>query len=475
MAEEGGLLATRYASEEMRRNFSDGHRYGLWRRIWTALAEIEASLGVPIPAEAIAAMRAGVDRIDFTRVAEIEKKNRHDVMAHIAAFGEACPAAKGFIHLGATSCCITDNADLILMREGLEIVKTKLLAAIDALARFAREHKDLPALAYTHLQPAQPTTVGRRAAMWLQDLLLDLDELDGRIAALLFRGAKGATGTQAGYLELFGGDEGKVRALDRALAERFGFADTFAVTGQTYPRKVDAQVLSTLAGIAVSAHKFSSDVRLLQAFHEIEEPFGRDQVGSSVMAYKRNPMRCERMGSLAKYVMALAQNPAMVAATQFLERTLDDSANRRLAIPEAFLAVDAILVVWQDVASGLVVHEPVIQARLAEELPFLATEAILAAGASAGGDREVLHAAIRRHARAVADARNEGRREAGLLERLAGDPVFAAIRDRLPDLVDPVRFTGRASNQVEEFLRERVEPVLEREAHRLGKRWEPRV
>jgi len=472
MEVEGGILASRYASEEMRRNFSPEHRYGTWRRIWTALAEIEASLGVPIPAEAIEAMRAGADRIDFARAAEIEERTRHDVMAHIAAFGEACPAAKGFIHLGATSCCITDNADLILIRDGLEIVKTKLLAVIDALARFARAHKDLPALAYTHLQPAQPTTIGRRAGMWLQDLLLDFEEIDGRIAALPFRGAKGATGTQAGYLELFGGDGEKVRALDRALAERFGFARTLPVTGQTYPRKIDLQILSTLAGIAVSAHKFSSDIRLLQAFHEMEEPFGREQVGSSVMAYKRNPMRCERMGGLAKYAIAIAQNPAMVAATQWLERTLDDSANRRLAIPEAFLAADSILVVWFDVASGLVVHEPVIRARLAEELPFLATEAILAAGVSAGGDREILHGAIRRHARAVADARNEGRREEGLLERLARDPVFAAVHDRLPGLVDPVRFTGRAARQVEEFLRERIDPVLAREAHRLGKRWE---
>jgi adenylosuccinate lyase len=472
---EPSLLASRYASAEMRANFSRDRRYRTWRRLWVALTEAQSELGVPIPSGAIEAMRAAVDSIDYERVAEIEAKNRHDVMAHIAAFGEACPAARGVIHLGATSCYVTDNADLLLMRDALEIVKTKLVNVIHALAEFARRHKGLPALAYTHLQPAQPTTVGRRAALWIHDLLLDLSEVDRRIRELPFRGAKGTTGTQASYMDLFDGDEGKVRELDRKVAERFGFARPLPIASQTYPRKIDSQVLDALSGIAQSAHKFSNDVRLLQAFHEMEEPFESGQVGSSAMAYKRNPMRCERMGSLAKYAISLSLNPAMVASTQWLERTLDDSANRRLAIPDAFLACDAILVLWRNVGSGLVVHEAVIRRRLADELPFMATEAILMACVAAGGDRGDLHERIRQHARAVADARNEGHETEGLLERVAGDPAFAAIRDELPALTDPVRFVGRSAHQVEEFLAEEVEPVLQREKDRLGKRWEVNV
>jgi adenylosuccinate lyase len=454
-------LADRYASRAMLTLWGPATRYGLWRRLWLALAESQRELGVDIPDAAIAEMRAGLDTIDFASVAEYEKRFRHDVMAHIHAFADVAPAARAFIHLGATSCFVTDNAELILMRRGLAILRDKLVDALASLDAFAREWKSLPALGYTHLQPAQLTTVGKRATLWMQDILLDLADLDYRVASMPFRGVKGTTGTQASFLSLFGGDHARVRELDRRVTARMGFAESIPVSGQTYSRKVDAGILGVVAGIAATASKFSGDVRMLQAFGEIEEPFEKQQVGSSAMAYKRNPMRSERIAALARFVLSLEPNANQTHAVQYFERTLDDSANRRLVIPESFLATDAILVLLQNVVRGLEVHPARIRRRVDDELPFMATEEIIVRLVQAGGDRQEAHELIRGHSIAAARAVKDGGPRNDLLERLAGDAAFGLPLTDLQAAADPSRFVGRAPEQVDEFLSETVAPWLE--------------
>ena len=453
-------LAERYASRAMLELWSPQKRHGLWRRLWLALAEAEQQLGVPIPDEAITQLRAHVDDIDFEAVAVYERRFRHDVMAHIHAYGDAAPAAHKFIHLGATSAFVTDNADLILMRHGLQLLRGKVLRVIRALAAFAREWRALPTLGYTHLQPAQPTTVGKRATLWIQDLVLDLADLDHRIATLPCRGVKGTTGTQASFLEIFEGDHAKVRELDRLVSAAIGFAHSIPVSGQTYSRKLDAQVLGAVSGVAASAAKFSADVRMLQAFGEIEEPFEAEQIGSSAMAYKRNPMRSERIASLARFVGTLEPNANQTHSVQFFERTLDDSANRRLAIPESFLATDAILGLMENVASGLEVHPARIRRRLDDELPFMATEELIVRAVRAGGNRQEVHERIRQHSIASARALKDGAARNDLLDRIAADTAFAVSRDELESTMDAKRFVGRAPEQVDEFLAEIVEPLL---------------
>lgn len=454
-------LAERYASRDMLALWSPQRRHGLWRRLWLALAEAEKSLGVPIPDEAIAQMRAHLDDIDFAAVAAYEKRFRHDVMAHVHAFGDVAPAAKGFIHYGATSCFVTDNAELLLMREGLALLRAKVVDTLRELAAFARTWRDQPTLGYTHLQPAQLTTVGKRATLWMQDLVLDLSELDHRDATLPFRGVKGTTGTQASFLEIFGGDHAKVRELDRLVTRAMGFGASIPVSGQTYTRKIDAQVLAVVAGIAASAAKLASDLRMLQAFGEIEEPFEKEQIGSSAMAYKRNPMRCERINSLARFVASLEPNANQTHAVQYFERTLDDSANRRLVIPESFLATDAILVLLANVASGLEVHPARIAARVNDELPFMATEELIVRAVRAGRSRQDAHEVIRRHSIAAARAMKDEGRANDMLDRLAGDPGFGVALDDIRAALDAARFVGRAPQQVDEFLAEVVDPILE--------------
>jgi adenylosuccinate lyase len=463
-------LAGRYASEAMRRNFSDARRIGHWRRLWHALAACERELGLPITAAQVDAIGAHLDDIDWARADEHERRLRHDVMAHVHALGEAAPEARPILHLGATSCFVTDNSELLQMRDGIDLLRPVLLATVAALARFARRWRDLPTLAWTHFQPAQPTTLGKRACLWIQDLMLDWQALDAVREGMPFRGVKGTTGTQASFLALFGGDHDKVRALDRMVTERMGFSRSWGVTGQTYPRKADFAVLSALAGIGQSAAKFGNDMRLLAHLKEVEEPFAPDQVGSSAMPYKRNPMRAERMVSLARFLQTLLLNPAETASNQWLERTLDDSANRRLAISEAFLAADAILQLQLDVASGLVVHEKQVERHLRAELPFMASETILMEAVAAGGDRQALHEAMRRHSLAAgARVKDEGR-DNDLLERLAGDPVFASVAARLRALCEPSRYVGRAPQQVDEFLAAEVDPVLEAHAEAVAGR-----
>lgn len=458
-------LADRYASGEMQAIFSPRRRFGTWRRLWIALAEAEAELGVPIADDALAAMRDARDEIDLDRAAELERELRHDVMAHVHLYGEAAPEARGIIHLGATSAFITDNTDLLLHREALELVRARLLRCIRALADFAREHRELPTLGWTHFQPAQPTTVGKRATLWIQDLLLDVEEVDFRLSRTLrFRGVRGTTGTQASFLELFDGDGGKVDRLDEGVRRRLGFDDDYGVSGQTYPRKVDAALTATLAGVAESASKFGHDLRLLQHLGEVQEPFGESQVGSSAMPYKRNPVRAERICALARHVVALSQGPAHTAATQWLERSLDDSALRRMALPDAYLAVDGILVLVESVAGGLDVHPEVIRRRLAGELPFMASEAILMRATSRGGDRQGLHERIRVHAREAAARRRDEPGVNDLLDRIADDDAFGLGREELESLVEAERFVGRAPEQVDRFLAERVEPVLDAHA-----------
>jgi adenylosuccinate lyase len=453
-------LAERYASAEMLRLWSPATRHGLWRQLWLALAEAEKSLGYGIPDEAISQMREHLDNIDFVAVAAYEKRFRHDVMAHVHAFGDVAPAAKGIIHLGATSAYVTDNTDLIQMRRGLDLLRGRVVSALRALASFARKWKDEPTLGYTHLQSAQLTTVGKRATLWMQDLVLDLMDLDYRRATLPFRGVKGTTGTQASFLQLFDGDHEKVRELDRRVTASMDFTHSLAVTGQTYTRKLDAQVLGVVAGIAASAAKFASDIRMLQAFGEIEEPFEKEQIGSSAMAYKRNPMRSERISSLSRFVGSLEPNANQTHSVQYFERTLDDSANRRLVIPEAFLATDAILILLVNIASGLEVHPARIRQRVLDELPFMATEELIMRAVRAGGDRQVAHEVIRRHSVAAARAmKDEGKRN-DMLERLAGDPEYGVPIADLRDAIEPSRFIGRAAVQVDEFLDEVVDPLL---------------
>ena len=453
-------LAERYASSAMLELWSPAVRHGLWRQLWLALAEAERELGVPIPDEAIAQMRAHLDDIDFDAVAAYERRFRHDVMAHVHAFGDAAPAARGFIHYGATSAYVTDNGDLILMRRGLELLRGGILGVLRALSAFAREWRSEPTLGSTHLQAAQPTTVGKRATLWMQDLVLDFADLDRRVAALPFRGVKGTTGTQASFLDIFGGDHAKVRELDARVTAKMGFAESLPVTGQTYTRKLDAQVLGVVAGIASSAMKFSGDVRMLQSVGEIEEPFEAEQIGSSAMAYKRNPMRSERISSLARFVITLEPNANLTHGLQYFERTLDDSANRRLVIPESFLATDAILILMENVACGLEVHPARIRRRLADELPFMATEALIVRAVRAGVDRQVAHERIRQHSIAAARAIKDGAARNDLLDRLAVDPEFGVPVTDLEAALDPASFIGRAPQQVDEFLEEVVAPLL---------------
>ena len=450
-------LITRYASDEMSRLFSPQHKHSTWRRLWVALAEAEAELGLAVTPAQIAELKAHVDDIDFDVAAKYEKQLRHDVMAHVHAYGDQCPAAKPIIHLGATSCFVTDNTDLIILREALTLVCDKVAATIDVLGKFAVEYRDLPTLGFTHLQPAQPTTVGRRACLWAYDLALDLEELEHRLAQLRARSTKGTTGTQASFLELFEGDHSQVRKLEQLVAEKMGFDTTYAVTGQTYSRKVDAQAIDALAGVAASAHKAASDIRILAHRKELEEPFEKTQIGSSAMAYKRNPMRSERICGLARFVMTQQSSTAATAATQWMERTLDDSSNRRLVIPQAFLATDAVLILYQNVADGMVVYPEVIGRNLREELPFMATENILMAAVTAGGDRQDLHEHIRQHSQAAAAEVKQHGRPNDLLERLAADKAFAGVD--LAAAVDASKLTGRSAEQVDEFLADVVGPV----------------
>ena len=455
-------LSQRYASPEMQRLWGPRHRVGLWRRLWLALAEAERDLGLDIPAPSLAEMRAHLDDADLTAAAEYERRFRHDVMAHVHAFADQAPSARPFIHLGATSAFITDNADLLVLRDGLRLVLGRVLAVLDGLAGFARTHAGLPCLAYTHFQPAQLTTVGKRATLWAQDFALDAEELAGRLSTLRFHGCKGTTGTQASFLDLFDGDHDRVRELDRALTKRMGFESSFAVSGQTYPRKLDSMVLDLLSGVAQSAAKMALDLRLLQHEGELLEPFESEQIGSSAMAYKRNPMRAERIGALARFVIALQANGASTAASQWLERTLDDSANRRLSLPEAFLATDAILVLAENVVSGLEVRPATIRRHVDSQMPFMATERWLMLGVRAGGDRQVLHEVIRRHSLAAAEAVSQGNRN-DLLERLGSDPAFAAVPvATLQAELQPERYAGRAEAQVGEFLEEYLLPLLTR-------------
>ncbi len=453
-------LSERYASPAMQALWGERRRIGLWRRLWLALMEVERELGLEIPERALTELRAHLDDADVARAAELEKRLRHDVMAHIHHLAEQAPAARPFLHLGATSAYVTDNADLILLRDGLELLLGRIAAVLVALAKLARRDRALPCLAYTHFQPAQLTTVGKRVTLWMQEFLLDAEEVLARLATLQFRGVKGTTGTQASFLELLDGDDDKVRELDTRVALKMGFTRVFPVTGQTYPRKLDAQVLAALAGVAQSAAKLATDLRLLQHEGEMLEPFESDQVGSSAMAYKRNPMRAERMTGLARFVIELSGNAWHTAAEQWLERTLDDSANRRLVLPEAFLATDAILVLATNVAAGLEVRAPVIARHVAAQLPFLATERLLMRGVKAGGDRQRLHEVIRTHALAVAQAMAEQGTANDLLERLARDPAFAALHVALgPSELDPAAYVGRAPRQVDEFL-DQVLPAL---------------
>ena len=456
-------LTDRYASREMQAIFSPRRRFGTWRRLWIALAESEAELGISISDDALQQMHDAVDELDLEKAAEYERRFRHDVMAHVHLFGDDAPAAKGIIHLGATSAFIGDNTDLILHRAALELVRTRVVRCVEALASFAEKYAALPTLGYTHFQPAQPTTVGKRATLWIQDLLLDLEELDHRISVLRFRGVRGTTGTQASFLELFDGDHDKVDALDLAVGQRMGFESTYPVSGQTYARKVDYAVQASLAGVAASVSKIAHDLRLLAHLREVEEPFESEQIGSSAMPYKRNPMRAERICALSRHVIVLSQDPAFTAATQWLERTLDDSANRRVSMPDAFLALDGCLVLMENVASGLIVNPEVVKRNLAEHLPFMATETILMHAASRGGDRQELHESIRQHSMAAARRMKDEGADADLLDRIAGDEAFGLSADELADMVNPMRFVGRAPSQVERFLERAVAPVLEQQ------------
>ena len=468
-------LVGRYVSEEMSYNFSDQKKFSTWRRLWIALAEAEKELGLAITDTQIHEMEAFQDQINYEVAAQREKEVRHDVMAHIYAFGLQCPKAKPILHLGATSAFVTDNTELIQIRDGLVIIKEKLVNLISDLRAFALKYKDLPTLGFTHFQPAQLTTVGKRAAMWLQDLVLDFQELEHRIRELQFRGVKGTTGTQASFLALFDGDEEKVKTLDERVAQKMGFHRRLGITGQTYTRKIDSQVASTLAGMAQSAHKFSNDLRLLQHLKEMEEPFEAHQIGSSAMAYKRNPMRCERMASLARYVITAAQSPYFTAASQWFERTLDDSANRRLILPEIFLATDAVLILYLNVGRGLVVYPKMIARRIASELPFMATEHILMEAVKRGGDRQELHEWIRKLSMEVGRRIKEEGGENDLLDRITAEDAFGLNRDELEDILEPSGFIGRAPSQVVEFIAEEVDPLLEANRALMGLEAELRV
>ena len=461
-------LSERYASKEMQYIFSPDMKFRTWRRLWIALAETEKELGLNITQEQIDELKAHADDINYDVAKAREKEVRHDVMSHVYAYGVQCPKAKGIIHLGATSCYVGDNTDIIVMTEALKLVRKKLLNVIAELAKFADANKNLPTLAFTHFQPAQPTTVGKRATLWMQEFMMDLEDLDYVLSTMKLLGSKGTTGTQASFLELFDGDQETIDKIDPMIAEKMGFKACYPVSGQTYSRKVDTRVLNILAGIAASAHKFSNDIRLLQHLKEVEEPFEKSQIGSSAMAYKRNPMRSERIASLSRFVMVDALNPAITSATQWFERTLDDSANKRLSVPEGFLAIDGILDLCLNVVDGLVVYPKVIEKRLRSELPFMATENIMMDAVKAGGDRQELHEKIRELSMIAArNVKAEGK-ENNLLELIAADPAFNMSLEDLEKTMDPAKYTGRAAIQVDAFLKNVVNPVLEANKDELG-------
>ena len=461
-------LTGRYASEEMQYIFSQDFKFRTWRKLWIALAESERALGLGITEEQIEELKAHQDDINYEVAEAREKEVRHDVMSHVYAYGQQCPKAKGIIHLGATSCYVGDNTDMIIMREGLRLVRKKLINVINELSKFAVKYKDLPTLAFTHFQPAQPTTVGKRATLWLNELVLDLEDLEYVLGSLKLLGSKGTTGTQASFLELFDGDHAKCRQLDQMIAEKMGFRSCYVVSGQTYSRKVDYRVLSVLAGIAQSAHKFTNDIRMLQHMKEVEEPFEKHQIGSSAMAYKRNPMRSERIASLSDYVMSDLMNPMLVASTQWFERTLDDSANKRLSVPEGFLAIDGILDLYLNVVDGLVVYPKVIEKHLMAELPFMATENIMMDAVKAGGDRQELHEKIRQLSMQAGKAVKEEGKDNNLLELIAADPEFHMSLEDLKASMKPEKYVGRAPKQVEEFVEEVIKPILDANEELLG-------
>ncbi|MBF8455822.1 adenylosuccinate lyase [Kaistella sp. G5-32] len=461
-------LEERYSSEEMLYNFSPNNKFRNWRKLWISLAEIEKDLGLDISEEQIAQLKENAEDIDYVKAAEYEKRFRHDVMAHVHTYGDAAPLAKGIIHLGATSAFVGDNTDLIQMRDGLLLIRKQLVNVMKNLADFALQYKDLPTLGFTHYQPAQLTTVGKRATLWLQSLVLDFEELEFFIETLRFRGVKGTTGTAASFLELFDGDYTKVKHLDKELSKRFGFDKVFGVSGQTYDRKIDAKVVALLSNIAQSAHKFTNDLRLLQNLKEIEEPFEKNQIGSSAMAYKRNPMRSERIGALAKFVMSLSTSSAMVASTQWFERTLDDSANKRLTIPQAFLSIDAILMIWNNIMNGIVVYENRIQKHIMEELPFMATEYIIMEEVKAGGDRQEIHETIRVHSMEASKKVKEEGKENDLLERILNDHSLKLDKSKLMEVLDPKNFIGFAPIQTQEFIENEVNPILQKYADLIG-------
>lgn len=461
---------TRYASREMQYIFSEDNKFKTWRRLWIALAKAEQANGLPITDAQIAELEAHKDDINYEVAIARERECRHDVMSHVYAYGVQCPAAKGIIHLGATSCYVGDNTDVLVMREALELVRRKLLSVISLLAKFAGEYRSMPALAYTHLQPAQLTTVGKRATLWLNELYMDFEEIEHRMDALALLGSKGTTGTQASFVELFGGDDAKILNVEQRIAQELGFEKVVPVSGQTYSRKVDTMVLNALSGIAQSAMKFANDVRLLANFKEMEEPFEKQQIGSSAMPYKRNPMRCERICALARYVMVDVLNPAFTAGTQWFERTLDDSANKRIAVAEAFLGTDAILNILLNVCDGLVVYPKVVRARLMAELPFMATENIMMSAVKKGGDRQELHERLRVHSQAASRVVKEEGGRNDLLDRVAADPLFGLTRAELEALLKPEDFTGRAPQQVTEYLENVIAPVLRANAALLGEK-----
>ena len=467
-------LSERYAGKEMQYIFSPDMKFKTWRKLWIALAETEYELGLSengkpvITKEQIEELKQHADDINYEVAKEREKLVRHDVMSHVYAYGEQCPNAKGIIHLGATSCYVGDNTDVIIMTEAMKLVRKKLLNVINELSKFAMKYKDLPTLAFTHFQPAQPTTVGKRATLWLMELKLDLDDLDYMISQQKLLGSKGTTGTQASFLELFNGDHETIKKIDKKIAEKMGFEDCYPVSGQTYSRKVDARILNVLSGIAQSAHKFSNDIRLLQHLKEIEEPFEKNQIGSSAMAYKRNPMRSERIASLANYVMVDALNPAITAATQWFERTLDDSANKRISVPEAFLAIDGILDLYLNVVDGLVVYDKVIYQRFMKEIPFMATENIMMDAVKRGGNRQELHELIRTHSMAAGRVVKEEGKENDLVDRIAADKAFGMTKEEIESILEPKNFVGRAPEQTEEFITEVIQPILDANQDVLG-------
>ena len=459
-------LNSRYASKEMQYIFSPDRKFTTWRKLWVALAESEMELGLPITREQVVELKAHVEDIDYEAARRHEERVRHDVMAHVHAYGDVCPKARGIIHLGATSCYVTDNADILMLRDALKLIREKVVEVLRRLRAFAWEYKGLPTLGYTHLQPAQLTTVGKRACLWMQDLTMDLEEIDFAIKSLKLLGNRGATGTQVSFMELFDGDGLKVDELEKRIADKMGMEAVFAVSGQTYPRKLDSRVLDALAGVAQSAYKFAQDLRLLQSFREIEEPFEKNQIGSSAMAYKRNPMRSERICALSRHVMALTQDAFNTAATQWFERTLDDSANRRLSLPEAFLATDAVLELYANVADGMVVYPKMIARRVNENLPFMATEDIIMESVKNGGDRQEIHERVRVHSQAAATRMKQEGLESDLLERIAADPAFPMSHEQLTELLAPEKYTGRAEAQTERFITEVVDPILEQQKAR---------